>query len=424
MRTLRRIAAVSAALVLALPAGTGPLAAQGPVAQDPADRNDEGPKTLKEAFTQGKASLGLRYRYEHVDQDPFAEEAQASTLRTALGFRTAAYEGFSLFLEAENVTALFDDDGYDNAGADSLNNGVRNRPVVADPEITEIHQAYLRFERGGTAVTAGRQALSLGDERFVGPVGWRQNHQSFDALTVTTDAVIPKVEVTFAFIHNTNRVFGDNKAMESHLLQGATRLPALGRLTVYGYRLDYDKRPDEGLSTLTVGAEVTGERDLGAAKLLWEGELARQQDAAANPMEIDAGYLHAMAGAAFPGVTVKLGYEVLEGSPEDGRFTTPLATLHKFNGWADKFLATPAQGLEDLYLSLAGKVGPVAWLAVYHDFSAESAGALDGYGTELDFQATYKTPWGPTVGLKGALYDADGFATDTDKLWLFTATTF
>ena len=28
---------------------------------------------------------------------------------------------------------------------------------------------------------------------------------------------------------------------------------------------------------------------------------------------------------------------------------TPLATLHKFNGWADLFLTTPNAGLEDAY---------------------------------------------------------------------------
>ena len=33
----------------------------------------------------------------------------------------------------------------------------------------------------------------------------------------------------------------------------------------------------------------------------------------------------------------------------DGQLQTPLATLHAFNGWADMFLTTPANGLQDLY---------------------------------------------------------------------------
>jgi hypothetical protein len=27
-------------------------------------------------------------------------------------------------------------------------------------------------------------------------------------------------------------------------------------------------------------------------------------------------------------------------------FSTPLATLHKFQGWVDKFLTTPANGID------------------------------------------------------------------------------
>ena len=380
--------------------------------------------SLKEALKEGEATLSLRYRFETVDQDPLAKQAYASTLRTTLGYRSGAFRGFSLFLEAENVTAVFDDDGYANAGAGSLRNGVTDRPVVADPEVTEINQAYLRYARGKTTVTAGRQALNLGDQRFVGTVGWRQNHQSFDALTITT-AVIPKTTLSYTFVDNTNRIFGDNKAMASHLLQAAVNLP-VGTLTVYGFHLDYDRAADAGLSTRTFGAELAGKRDLGAAKLLWEAELAQQGDAADNPANVDAGYLHAMVGVAFEALTVKAGYEVLEGSPSEGRFSTPLATLHKFNGWADKFLVTPPNGLEDLYLSFSGAVKGVQWLATYHDFSAESAGlgSSGSYGSEVDLRATYKTEWGQVFGLKGAFYDADRFATDTDKLWFWTALTF
>jgi hypothetical protein len=47
-------------------------------------------------------------------------------------------------------------------------------------------------------------------------------------------------------------------------------------------------------------------------------------------------------------------------------FTTPLATLHKFQGWADKFLTTPVNGLADLYVNAGYTrkgVGPLAPVA-------------------------------------------------------------
>src|SRR3546814_19210362 len=46
-------------------------------------------------------------------------------------------------------------------------------------------------------------------------------------------------------------------------------------------------------------------------------------------------------------------------------FQTPFATLHKFNGWADKFLTTPGTGIQDYYAGVAytvpkvGKAGQI-----------------------------------------------------------------
>src|SRR3546814_3293516 len=65
-------------------------------------------------------------------------------------------------------------------------------------------------------------------------------------------------------------------------------------------------------------------------------------------------------------------------------FQTPLATLHAFNGWADRFLSTPGNGLEDIYVGVGGKHGQWNWQALWHDFSADRGGA--DYGTELDAQ--------------------------------------
>ena len=66
---------------------------------------------------------------------------------------------------------------------------------------------------------------------------------------------------------------------------------------------------------------------------------------------------------------------------------TPYATLHGFQGWADKFLTTPADGIEDFYLGLSGKLGGVTLGATYHDFQAEESSA--DFGTEIDLVATW-----------------------------------
>ena len=409
MITFTRLIACSLLFLLALPPA---LSAQEAADEAPPSE----PVSLAQALKQGKAAVGLRLRFEDVDQDGFAKDAHALTLRTTVGYTSATYKGFQLKLEAENVAEL-GNDLYNNAGAGSSNNGVRDRPVVADPALTEINQAFLRLDRGDTELTLGRREIVLGDSRFVGSVGWRQHHQSFDAFTLRNSS-LAKVTFDYGFIARTHRIFGDSQPMASHYLNAAIKAGGAGTLTLYGYLLDYDRARDAGRSTATWGAELKG----GKKKLLWELEAAQQNDAGDNPGEIDAGYLHAIVGAKLITVTVKLGFEVLEGSARDGRFNTPLATLHKFNGWADKFLATPTGGLEDFYLSVGGKVGQVGWVAIYHDFSAENGGA--SYGEELDVQVTYKAPWGQGFGFKGAFYDADTFATDTDKLMLWTSYNF
>ena len=61
----------------------------------------------------------------------------------------------------------------------------------------------------------------------------------------------------------------------------------------------------------------------------------------------------------------------------------------------------------------------MSWTAVFHDFSAQTGGA--DYGEELDLQLLYTAPWKQGFGFKAALYDASGFAADTDKWMLWTS---
>ena len=140
--------------------------------------------TIMEAFEQGKASLNIRPRYEFVDQTGL-ENANALTIATRLGFTTADLNGFSASLEANNTTAI-DGNAYNQAG---LNPGGAGKAVVADPTLTEINQVWLKYTGVGWAAKVGRQKLILDNARFIGNVGWRQNMQTFDAITLTSDGI-------------------------------------------------------------------------------------------------------------------------------------------------------------------------------------------------------------------------------------------
>jgi len=100
---------------------------------------------------------------------------------------------------------------------------------------------------------------------------------------------------------------------------------------------------------------------------------------------------------------------------------TPMATLHKFNGWADLFLTTPANGLADTYVGLSGKFPKVTAIpgltygASYHWYGSNIH--AQKYGNEFDAQVGFKTRK-VTWTVKYADYAAKGFGADTKKFWL------
>ncbi len=371
---------------------------------------------------RGTIEASLRWRYEDVDENAFVKDGRASTLRTTLSYRSPVWHGLSAFLEFENVHDFGLGDQHGNGGFGAASNGVTDRPTIADPEGTDVNQAYLRWAGPGkTTVDAGRYALSVADERFVGPVGWRQNHQTIDGVRVA-NAAIPRTKLLYAYLQVAHRIDRGARGMESHLLDVSIDAGPCGTVSPYFLFLDYDEAAVAGLSTSTFGLRWTGKVPLGEVwSLPVHAEAAKQKDAGDNPANVDADYVRLEVGAARDRLAFKAGFERLGGSAAEGRFTTPLATLHKFNGWADKFLTTPGPGLDDLYVSASGKAGNFGWTVAFHDFTSDE-GSVD-YGTEWDAELSWKARWGQTFAVKGAIYDADAFSTDTRKIWLYTAYT-
>jgi Flp pilus assembly protein TadD len=375
-------------------------------------------KSLIDSLTKGTPSVALRYRYELVDDGAFDKEAYASTLRTVLGYRTLPYRGFSFFLQAQNVAAI-GDDLFDNRGAGYLSNGVSDRPAVVDPSQTRMQQVYGRLDAFDTTFDVGRREIAYGDHRFVGDVNWRQNHQAFDAIHLSNRS-LPKTTLFYTFADKVIRIDGGSKDMSSHFLNALVAFDPNLSLELFSYLLDYDDDADAPLSSQSYGGKLSGSRPLlEKHRLLFEAQYAKQMDFGANPADRDADYLHLVGGVGLSGkLTLKLGRELLGGSPANGVFQTPLATLFKFNGWADKFLTTPPNGLVDWYVSGEGRIRSASWIVAYHDFSADAGG--DAYGSELDARAVFSTSWKQAFGVQVALYREDGFATDTSKLWLWT----
>src|SRR3546814_14828594 len=115
-------------------------------------------------------------------------------------------------------------------------------------------------------------------------------------------------------------------------------------LTGFAYLVDQDETVCLSKSSQTYGARFAGAHPLTkAVKLSYAASYARQSDYRNNPNDYSAEYYLVEAGLGFSGFTIGGGYEVL--GADNGvaltSFQTPLATLHKVQGWADKVLATP-----------------------------------------------------------------------------------
>ncbi len=393
--------------------------------------------TLVSAVKAGKASINVRARYEHVDQDNVSEKADAFTARLRLNYTTGSWRGISAFAEYDHVFHVLDD--FNSGGGTSP--GRSQYPVVADPEGSDLNQLYVDFAPSeDLKMRVGRQRILFDNQRYVGHVGWRQNEQTYDALMLTSN-VIANTSLQYAYIANVRRIFGEKVDAGSdkanhHLFNARVKLNDAWSVSPYFYLLDYDfaePTPVQPLtippstandlrkatsSTGTLGVRVTGKVQTGANTIALVGEFATQSDAGNSPLSYDADYLHASAMWSMEnGLSLGLAYESLGSDGGSAAFRTPLATLHAFQGWADRFLSTPAAGLDDLYATVKFKAGKWNLTGIYHDFSAET-GSGD-YGTELDVSAGTKITDNYSILFKGAFFSSDSPSyPDTNKVWI------
>lgn len=372
--------------------------------------------------------LELRYRYEGVEQEGFASDADANTLRIRANLALREYHGFSGLLEVDHLEAI---------GSQRFNdtrNGNVQYPVVADPEGTDLNQVWLQYApRADTRFRIGRQRLNLDNERFIGSVGWRQNEQTMDAIRIETTA-LAKLAVNYAFVNRVNRVFGPDSGTPPESFEGASHLlnvkwspgPA-GSLVGYAYLLDFDEAPQ--LSSHSLGARYEGNHVVREGlSLAWALEYAHQTDAGDNPLDVDAAYGLVELRVKVADADFFAGHERLSGVRSSDNpagspaFQTPLATLHRWQGWADKFLTTPSAGVEDTYLGISAKHSIWRAQAVWHDFAAEATG-LD-YGSEIDLLVACTIAKRYEIMLKFADYSADEGFTDTRKIWVQLGASF
>lgn len=362
-----------------------------------------------------------RLRYEHVDQP--ATDADAVTMRLRVGAELKHESGLSMLFESEGTLGVVND--Y-NAFPFAVSSNQR-RPgfsVVPDPMNIELNRLQLQYKSKAATVTVGRQRINLDDQRWVGNVGWRQNEQTFDAVRAEAKLGPVGLDATYAISQRT--IFGFDAQARTDFDGDFVFLGASGKagpvqVKAFSYLLDYDEGFFAANSSQTYGARAVAALQLpGKAKLNLAASYARQMDFGSNPFDFSAEYIAGEAGLAVKMFTLTAGYEKL-GSDNGRAVQTPLATLHKFNGWADLFLTTPNTGLQDIYGGLAVKLDGIKALpglnaaVAYHKYDSDLGGV--DFGTEWDASLGFKL--GRTNLLaKFADYQAKGFGVDTQKIWL------
>lgn len=350
----------------------------------------------------------IRPRFEYADiADNDKDAGNAFTTRTTLGVaadKTFGADWLGTYVEVTSVNNF----GYDNYN--STANGKTDYDVVVDPNQARATQAYFDFKLpANTKIRTGRQMINLDNQRFVGAVGWRQMFQTFDAAAVISSPV-KGLSLVGAYLYgiNTVKVQPNNKATEtgSAILNAGYKVSDAVKVAGYAYLL--------ASTSDTYGAYVTGKVPVGGIKIGYRAEYAMQSDPTleyrVEDVKADASYMNFDVSAAMSGAFAGVNYEVLgkaNGEATNG-FWTPLATLHKFNGWADVFLLSKnSAGLVDLNGRIGYKAKGVGKLmAVYHSFAAEEG--PDDLGSEIDVLYANAVPGvkGLSFLAKAAFYSA------------------
>jgi hypothetical protein len=369
--------------------------------------------TFPEFLVKGKLHLNLRLRYEYADQDQL-RHSHAPTFRTRLGYETAPLHGFRAMAEFEDVRIIGNEHNFNQAGLSGP-----GRTVIADVRSTELNQGWLSYQNWDTTLRGGRQRIILDNHRFVGNVGWRQNEQTYDAISIQNKS-LPDSTLFYGYLWQVNRIFSNRHPLgrfdsDSHLFNFSHRGLPWGSLTAYAYLLAFDNSPAN--SSATFGGHFSGSHAFhqeSNTRILYRAEYAHQRHYANQPVNYSTHFYNFELGGEYHQFSLGAGYEVL-GSDNNKGFATPLATLHAFNGWADVFLVTPPEGLRDAY-AWAGVTLPydVPFRVIYHNYWSDRGA---DYGHEWNAILSRKFGKYLTALIKFASYDGKPPFNDVHRFW-------
>ncbi len=363
-----------------------------------------------------------RVRAVHVDETEGHGKAASALLRVNL--TSQWHRQWLTLLEVDHVGTAWNQ-------AHSNGARINDRPMIPDVPGTEINRAQLGFRTLDGEVIVGRQRIEHDDQRFVGSVNFWQNEQTFDAATVNW-ALLTSSRFNYSYIANANRIFGDgarrrlsgsdasysggedrpaatlgNHRHNTHLLRAEFNEWDYSRWIGYGYLIDNRDMP--AVSNRTLGVKYQFNYHSGGWRYRLDAEVALQQlTESAESARPGYGLLELTLG--HNNTEVLLRQEIL-GSSRGRGFVTPLGSGYRFQGFADRFIVTPANGVHDTSLGVNWRARPWRIQGRYHHFTEASGSSR--YGDEFNLDITFRPVREHSVMLRYANFRAADDFVDT-----------
>lgn len=373
--------------------------------------------------------FGFRPRIAHMEDDPSGRTASA-LFRFQL--KSQWQESFNTLIEVDHVELAWEDD---------FSNGVffNNKPSIPDAGGTDLNQFLLNYSATNhLSFSIGREVIKFANQRFVGSNGFWQNEQSFDAAGFQYEFGTAS-SVQYRYLNKARRITGaqagKNLSPSDSNFDAANGLRPAAFLGVHNHdthliHLDYKDLDNlklsayfyeiniveaKTLSNRSFGASVEYKNNLDGLRIVSYAELALQKRTSTNSDSLIP-YIHLQFELGKNAHNLAFHYEQLS-SKNNVSFVTPLASLHDFNGWNDRFLITPASGLKDYSLRYLWRKSNWKVDVRYHLFKRDSD--EQKLGNEIDVDFAYRFDRDNTLLLRVAdVSSSNGFIQSEKRIML------
>lgn len=230
------------------------------------------PDTLLDAIKLGKPMTSLRLRYENLNQDGYQstaanakklETGEAFTLRSLIGWQTAPFHNFSFAAQLTDVHAF--NDNFNDRRDNAPEPGKSAYPNIVDPGYTDINQLYVDWTGiKDTKLRLGRQQLNLDNVRFIGDIGFRQNMQVFDGVSVLNKS-ISDVEIFAAHFSKVRQITTKLRDGNIDIINAKYKISPTESLTGYGYLVDMENLGQNGGNPAAISTAAQGGNGLGGS---------------------------------------------------------------------------------------------------------------------------------------------------------------